>query len=52
MPLQLTECENCSSVWSPGTEEFDEQQCSACGWVPGTPLDEEDDFNDFGFDDE
>jgi len=47
MAKPLTSCENCSSIWSPGTEEYDEQQCSACGWTPGAPLDEDDDDEDF-----
>lgn len=34
----LTECENCSSHWGPGSEEYDFQQCDACGWQPGVPL--------------
>ena len=41
-----TECQNCSSIWSPGTEEYDWQQCSACGWTPGDPIDEDDDWDD------
>lgn len=44
-------CENCSSIWSPGTEEHDWQQCSACGWSPGDPIDEEEDWDD-DFDDD
>lgn len=39
----LTECANCSSIWSVGTEEFELQTCSACGWSIGEPLDEEED---------
>ena len=38
-----TECGNCSSIWSPGTEEYDWQRCSACGWKPGDPIDDDDD---------
>ena len=39
----LSECLNCGSIWSTGTEEHDWQQCSACGWRPGMPIDEDDD---------
>lgn len=39
------ECQNCSSIWSPGTEEFDWQKCSSCGWEPGDPIDEDDDMD-------
>lgn len=38
-----TECHNCGAIWSPGTEEYDWQKCSACGWSPGEPIDEDDD---------
>ncbi|RTL56252.1 MAG: hypothetical protein EKK37_17415 [Sphingobacteriales bacterium] len=43
--IELSECLNCGSIWSPGTEEHDFQRCSACGWQPGMPVDdfEEDD---------
>lgn len=47
-----TECENCSSIWSPGTEEYDCQQCSACGWIPGDSIDDDDDFYDDTDDDD
>lgn len=49
------ECYNCGSIWSPGTEEYDWQQCSACGWTPGDPIDdydEDDDLYESQFDDE
>lgn len=42
----LTECENCSSIWSPGSEEYDWQKCSSCGWSPGQPIDEDEDGGD------
>ena len=50
----LSECENCSSTWSPGTEEYDWQTCAACGWQPGDPIDDDDDDDDdeFDFDEE
>lgn len=46
-----TECQNCSSIWSPGTEEYNWQKCAACGWKPGDPIEEdhgwgEDDYYD------
>jgi len=25
-------CPNCSAIWAPGSEEWDWQQCDACGW--------------------
>lgn len=28
----LTECPNCSSIWGVGSEEWEWQQCDACGW--------------------
>lgn len=37
-----SECHNCGSIWSPGSEEYDWQQCSACGWTPGDPIDDPD----------
>lgn len=48
----IIECKNCSSIWSPGTEEYDLQKCSSCGWTPGLPIEEdiveeEDDFYDY-----
>jgi predicted nucleic acid-binding Zn ribbon protein len=46
----LEECLNCGSLWSVGTEEYDWQQCSACGWQPGEPIvddDDDDDDDDF-----
>jgi hypothetical protein len=42
----LTECENCSSIWSPGTDEYDFQKCASCGWRPGDDLDEDIDDDD------
>lgn len=40
-------CWNCGSTWSPATEEYYLQQCSACGWMPGMPVDEDDpDYDD------
>lgn len=48
----VTECHNCGSIWSPGTEEYDWQKCNCCGWSPGDPIDEDqgwdedDDFYD------
>ncbi len=38
-----TECHNCGSIWGIGSEEYDWQQCDACGWRPGQPIDNEDD---------
>lgn len=39
----LTECGRCSAIWSPGSEEFDTQVCSACGWQMGDSIDDDDD---------
>lgn len=44
--VTLNYCLNCDSIWSPGTEEHDWQRCSACGWTPGQPIDDEDDDED------
>lgn len=46
MGFPLSACENCSSIWSPGTEEHDWQVCSACGWRPGKPIDDANDDMD------
>lgn len=40
-----TECLNCGSIWGVGSEEYDWQQCDACGWEPGKPTSQEDDFD-------
>ena len=42
------ECLNCGSIWGIGSEEYDFQQCDACGWMPGEPTDDDtlDDDND------
>ena len=43
------ECLNCSAIWAPGSEEWDAQQCDACGWRPGMPVDKDvDDEWDIG----
>lgn len=26
------ECPVCGAIWAPGSEEWDWQQCDACGW--------------------
>ena len=31
------ECPHCSSIWSPGSEEFDLQQCFSCGKLASEP---------------
>jgi hypothetical protein len=30
--VMLGECPNCQSIWGPGSEEWDWQQCDSCGW--------------------
>jgi len=49
-----SECHNCGSIWSPGTEEYDWQKCSACGWEPGDPIEEDHgwDEDDYELDDD
>jgi len=44
----LTQCERCPAIWSPGSEEWEDQQCGACGWRPGNigDVDEDYDFDD------
>ncbi|MCX6210122.1 MAG: hypothetical protein NTZ59_11675 [Bacteroidetes bacterium] len=45
----LSECLNCPSIWGVGSEEWEDQQCSACGWRVGDAVDDDlpnDDFND------
>ena len=32
------ECPHCSSIWTPGTEEFDLQQCFSCGTLADEPI--------------
>jgi hypothetical protein len=27
-----SECPNCGSIWGPGSEEWQFQECDACGW--------------------
>jgi len=45
-------CLNCGSIWSLGSSEWEWQQCSACGWRPGMPIDDEfTDDDDFDNDD-
>jgi hypothetical protein len=44
--IPCSECHNCGSIWSPGTSEYDWQQCYACGWTPGDPLDDYDEDDD------
>lgn len=41
--MTYNECMNCGAIWSPGTAEYDWQQCSACGWQPGDPITDDDD---------
>jgi hypothetical protein len=48
------ECMNCGSIWGPGSEEWQFQQCDTCGWMPGQPTDDEsgdDEFDDMDDDD-
>ena len=51
MPKQpmLMECPNCCAIWSPGSEEWEIQICSSCGW----PYNEDDDenFDEYDYDD-
>jgi len=48
----LEECPNCGSIWGPGSEEYDWQQCDCCGY-PDNDKDCEDGENDYdNFDDE
>lgn len=46
------ECPNCGAIWGVGSEEYDWQECDACGWPNNdedydddNELDEEDDFD-------
>lgn len=39
--MTTTSCHNCGSIWSPGSSEWEWQQCSACGWTPGDPIEED-----------
>lgn len=41
----LNECPNCGSIWGVGSEEWDWQQCDACGWP-----DNEDDYDEYNED--
>ena len=36
----VTECPHCSSIWSPGSEEFDIQQCFSCGKLADEPIED------------
>lgn len=42
----LTECPNCGSIWGPGSEEWDWQQCDCCGWPDNDDDYEEDDYDE------
>ena len=43
----LSECPNCGAIWGIGSEEWDWQQCDACGY-PNADEDynDEDDWDD------
>jgi len=41
--VMLNECPNCQSIWGPGSEEWDWQQCDSCGW-PDNIAEDEDEF--------
>lgn len=41
----LTQCPNCGSIWGVGSEEWDWQQCDACGWPDNE--NDRDDYNDY-----
>ncbi len=38
---ELTECPNCGSLWGISSEEYNWQQCGACGWQPGQLTEDE-----------
>ena len=38
----LGACPNCSAIWGIGSEEWDWQQCDACGW----PNNDDEDLDD------
>lgn len=42
----LTQCFNCPAEWAPGSEDWQFQECGACGWRPGMPLDDDSDDDD------
>lgn len=42
----LTECPNCGSMWGIGSEEYDWQECDACGW----PDNDHDEYNEDEYD--
>lgn len=44
--MSYQNCHNCGCTWSPGSSEWEWQQCSACGWRPGMPIDDFDDEDD------
>lgn len=43
----LEECPNCSSIWAPGSEEWEFQQCDCCGYPDNDfeGIGESDDFD-------
>lgn len=43
----LTECPNCGSIWGVGSEEWQWQECDACGWP-----DNEDDYSGDEYDED
>lgn len=52
MNRSFESCPNCSAVWGIGSEEWDWQQCDACGWPNNDDdederdwIEEEDDYD-------
>ena len=44
--IMITECPNCSAIWGIGSEEWEWQQCDACGWPDNNEDFDDTDFND------
>lgn len=42
MSFMRNECPNCGSIWGPGSEEWEFQECDCCGW----PSPDADNFED------
>lgn len=48
----LEECPNCGSIWGPGSEEWQFQECDCCGWPSPNCRDFMRDEDDFDYDED
>ncbi len=51
--IMLEECPNCGSIWGPGSEEWQFQECDCCGYPKNVDESEDDEwYDDEDFEDE